>query len=155
MSLTGTSIHQWSSWRDAASAMHTAVAAHGLHPAHNLCFEAWEGKDVGEEDSEDDAMKSELEKIVWFLLWEKGSIYFLYIRKHFSPRSCGPCTLSVAAFKDCAGLVLLTFSVQEPKAASKGQKHCLHLCSTFYTFFLCTKFLLWLLLPRQTNAFKN
>lgn len=39
-------------------------AAHGLRLGHNLCFEAWGGKDVGKEDSKDDAMKSELEKMV-------------------------------------------------------------------------------------------
>lgn len=54
-------------------------AAHGLHLGYNLCFKTWEGKDVGKEDSKDDAMKSELEKMVWWLLLEKGSIYFFYI----------------------------------------------------------------------------
>lgn len=78
--------------------------------------------------------------MVWFLLWEKGSIYFLYIIKYFPPKLADP-AISEAAFKDCVGLVLLT-SVQEPKVASKRQKPFLHVLSKIYTFFLCTKFLL-------------
>lgn len=58
------------------------------------------------------------------------------------PPDLADSALPEAAFKDCAGLVLLT-SVQEPKVASKGQEQFLHLLSKIYIFFLCTKFLLW------------
>lgn len=49
---------------------------HGLHLGHNLCFE---GKDVGEEDSKVDAMKSELEKDGLVLVMGKGlHLFFIY-----------------------------------------------------------------------------
>lgn len=86
-------------------------------------------------------MKSELEKDS-FLLWEKCSIYFL-------PPSLADPAFSKATFKDLVGLVLLTFSVQEPKVDGQEQI-CLHLLSKIYT-----KFLFCLLSPRQRNTFKN
>ena len=68
-------------------------AAHGLCLGHNLCFEAWEGKDVGKEDSKDDAMKSELEKDALVLVMAKGLHLFFIDYQVFSPPILQTCTL--------------------------------------------------------------
>lgn len=75
------------------------LAAHGLHLGHNLCFEAWEGKDAGKEDNNDDAMKLELEKDGLVLVMGKGvHLFFIYNEYHHThthtpaPQSCRLCT---------------------------------------------------------------
>lgn len=60
-------------------------AAHGLVLDHSLCFEAWEGQDVGKDKSKDEVTKSELEKMFWFLLWEKKFHLFLIYNEVFHP----------------------------------------------------------------------
>lgn len=94
--------------------MHTALCCSWSVLGHSLCFEAWEGKDVGKDNSEDEVIKSEM-GIKLYL--------FLICNEIFHPPSLADPVLSKAAFKDCAELVLLTFSVQEPEVTSKAQKH--------------------------------
>lgn len=114
-----------------------------LHQAYTLCFEAWEGKDRGKEDSKDDAMKPELQQDGLFLVMGKVLyIFFLPVLQTLHSQRL--------LFKDLAELVLLTFSVQEPKVDGQEQKICLHLSSKIYI-----KFLLCLHSARQRNTFKN
>lgn len=93
-------LHLWQGW---------------VFTRHTLCFEAWEGKDKGKEDRKGDAMKSGLEKDGLFLVMAK-------VLRIFLPLNLADPAFSEATFKDFAGLVLLTFPVQEPKVDVKNWK---------------------------------
>lgn len=88
-------------------------------------------------------MKSELEKDGLFLVTGK----VLHV---FPPPVLQNPAISEATSKDLAELVLLMFSVQEPRVDGQEQEICLHLSCKIYT-----KFLLCLHSPRIRNTFKN
>lgn len=86
----------------------------------------------------------------WSQRWRRMVCYLLWEKWYFFPPSLIDTAFSEATFKDLKGLVLLTFSVQEPKVDGQEEKTSLHLFSK-----ICTKFLLCLLSPRLRNTFKN
>lgn len=99
-------------------------AALSLCLAHHLCFVTKEGNNEGKEDSKDDAVKSDLDKDGIVFVTGKGFCLFFIYNEVFQPP---PVSHTVHSLEECAGLVLLNCSAQEPKVTSKGQKHFLHL----------------------------